>query len=466
MKFLKTADVIAPFNAIKSFGEKAVKAAAKPGDKEDWKTLNSNVDSTLGKVGEKALGPLRMIMDTLNQAMTSDKFMPIIDAMATGFLFIANVIRFVVDGLLWLVGVIQDNWSVIRPILEAIALVYLAAVIVQVYMLAAAWLVANWPILIVIAVIAVLLYVLQQLGVSAADVVGAIAGAFGWLMAFFQNVWIFLQNSWNGMWDGIINGFNVAVNFVQQLMYGLAMGMLNNLYNMTIAVEGFAGGFMKVMADAINWVLGKFNAMVEALSSIPFFKELGINGSIKIDKWEPEVPHDASDTIDKFRKGLEQFKPADEVVLRKTDKIDYVDTSEQYDIYSKKGKAFADSFMDKGRAASDKVKGMLSDAKKLGGSAPTGTSGGFANQNNNLNNVNKVGEVGKINDTVDISSDDLKLMRELAEIQAIQNFVELTPTVQVTTGNINNAGDIDTIINKIGQKLNEEFISTAQGVYT
>ncbi|MNN77091.1 hypothetical protein D3C81_1935240 [compost metagenome] len=58
------------------------------------------------------------------------------------------------------------------------------------------------------------------------------------------------------------------------------------------------------------------------------------------------------------------------------------------------------------------------------------------------------------------------MMRELAEIQAIQNFVELTPTVQVTTGNINNAGGIDTIITKIGQKLNEEFVSTAQGVYT
>ncbi|MFD2881009.1 hypothetical protein ACFTAO_41865 [Paenibacillus rhizoplanae] len=67
---------------------------------------------------------------------------------------------------------------------------------------------------------------------------------------------------------------------------------------------------------------------------------------------------------------------------------------------------------------------------------------------------------------VDISSDDLDMLRELAEIQSIQNFVELTPTVQVTTGNINNSGDIDSIITKIGQKLKEEFVSTAQGVYT
>ncbi|MNI37094.1 hypothetical protein D3C73_911670 [compost metagenome] len=96
--------------------------------------------------------------------------------------------------------------------------------------------------------------------------------------------------------------------------------------------------------------------------------------------------------------------------------------------------------------------------------------GNFSNYNggstSNVNNVNRVNEVGAINDTVDISSDDLKMLRELAEIQAIQNFVELTPTVQVTTGNINNAGDIDTIISEIGKKLNEEFVATAQGVYT
>ncbi|MFD1903824.1 hypothetical protein ACFSQ7_06685 [Paenibacillus rhizoplanae] len=83
---------------------------------------------------------------------------------------------------------------------------------------------------------------------------------------------------------------------------------------------------------------------------------------------------------------------------------------------------------------------------------PGGSTGVLGSQNGSLNNVNKVGEVGKINEKVDISSDDLDMLRELAEIQSIQNFVELTPTVQVTTGNINNSGDIDSIITKIGQK--------------
>lgn len=80
-------------------------------------------------------------------------------------------------------------------------------------------------------------------------------------------------------------------------------------------------------------------------------------------------------------------------------------------------------------------------------------------------NINKVGEVGKIRDTVDISSEDLKMMRELAEMKAIQNFVTLTPTVQVTTGPISKEVDVDTVIARIERALTEQIASSARGVY-
>ncbi|MFD5022736.1 hypothetical protein ACFWMP_27940 [Paenibacillus sp. NPDC058367] len=463
MKFLKTADVVKPFNAVKSLGEKAVKAAAKPEDIAKWNKLNTNIDAVLAKIGEKAMGALRPVMDTLNKALTSGQLLPIIDAMANGFLFIANVIGMVVDGLLWLVGVVQENWSWIKPFLEAIAFVYLAAMIVQVYSLAAAWMVANWPILVVIAVIGALILIFQMLGVSAGDVVGAIAGAFGWLGAVLDNIWIFIQNSAIYAWDYIVNSFHEAVNFMKQLFYDLAMGALDVLYNMTVGAESFAGGFMKVMAKAINWVLGKFNSMIEALSHIPFFDKMGIS-EIKVDMLEPEIPHAASDMIDKYRQGLKTLAPTlNDIPEQKTPKIEYVNLKDSFNSASQTGKNAMNRFMDKGRDATDKVKEKLNPISSIQSLNSTGL---LANQSNNLNTVNRVKELDSINGTVDISSDDLKMLRELAEIQAIQNFVELTPTVQVTTGNINNAGDIDSIINKIGQKLNEEFVSTAQGVYT
>lgn len=81
------------------------------------------------------------------------------------------------------------------------------------------------------------------------------------------------------------------------------------------------------------------------------------------------------------------------------------------------------------------------------------------------NNIDKVGEVGKIKDTVDIASEDLKIMRELAEMKNIQNFVTLTPTVSVTTGDIRNESDADTIVTKIKTMLERDIASSASAVY-
>ncbi|CAH1057645.1 hypothetical protein [Paenibacillus pseudetheri] len=457
MKFLKTADVIKPFNAVKSLGEKAVKKAAKPGDIEDWNTLNKNTDAALGKIGEKAMGALRPVMDTLNKALTSGQLLPIIDAMANGFLFIANVIGMVVDGLLWLVGVVQENWSWIKPFLEAIAFVYLAAMIVQVYSLAAAWMVANWPILVVIAVIGALILIFQMLGVSAGDVVGAIAGAFGWLKVYIQNVIIYWQNVFIIFKDFLQNLFIDPVYAIDKLFYDLAVNFLDLMYQMAVGAENFAGGFMKVVADAINKMLPGVKKLLDFLSNIPGFEGLA---NIKIDYITPEVPRAVSGMIKNLKGQL--VAPTSNKAVKNTEKKEFLEYEDTVNAYTQKGKNFAGKFGDMGRKAKELIENPIG---KINGSK-TSQSGLLANQSNNLNTVNRVKQLDSINGTVDISSDDLKMLRELAEIQAIQNFVELTPTVQVTTGNINNAGDIDSIINKIGQKLNEEFVSTAQGVYT
>ncbi|PPA86523.1 hypothetical protein C4A75_04620 [Brevibacillus laterosporus] len=57
------------------------------------------------------------------------------------------------------------------------------------------------------------------------------------------------------------------------------------------------------------------------------------------------------------------------------------------------------------------------------------------------------------------------MMRELAEMKNIQNFVTLTPTVQVQTGDINKGADIDTVVAEITKVLETEVANSAKGVY-
>lgn len=82
-----------------------------------------------------------------------------------------------------------------------------------------------------------------------------------------------------------------------------------------------------------------------------------------------------------------------------------------------------------------------------------------------IDSIDKVNKVGKIEDSVDISSEDLKLMRELAEMKSIQNFVSYTPTVQVTTGPVSKEVDINEVVARIEQTLEEDLAANAAGVY-
>ncbi|MNP78365.1 hypothetical protein D3C76_1759580 [compost metagenome] len=56
-------------------------------------------------------------------------------------------------------------------------------------------------------------------------------------------------------------------------------------------------------------------------------------------------------------------------------------------------------------------------------------------------------------------------MRELAEMKNIQNFVQMTPSVNVQTGDVRQESDINTIVARIEQVLTEQIVSSAQGVY-
>jgi hypothetical protein len=77
----------------------------------------------------------------------------------------------------------------------------------------------------------------------------------------------------------------------------------------------------------------------------------------------------------------------------------------------------------------------------------------------------RLDEVGRVNDTVEINSEDLKTMRELAELKNIQNFVTLTPSVNVQTGDIRNGMDVSSMVQAITVALQEEIAASAEGVY-
>ena len=82
----------------------------------------------------------------------------------------------------------------------------------------------------------------------------------------------------------------------------------------------------------------------------------------------------------------------------------------------------------------------------------------------NGGDLDSVGSVGKIDSDVNISDEDLKFLRDVAEMRYVQNFVTLTPTVAMDA-QISERVDLDDVVSAIERKLEGEFVAAAEGVY-
>ena len=331
---------------------------------------------------------------------------------------------------------------------------------------AMAWMLANWPITLMILAIGALVGALLYFGVSAEQIVGFVTGVFFALYAYIYNLVALLYNVFASFVEFFANLFIDPIFAVKKLFYDLAMTFGGYLYNMLRSAEEFAGGFMKVIIAGINGALKGFNWLVEKVNLIFGTKYT----TAKL--FDEDNIHAVSDSLKGMMDSYDQ--PVSDKNLFKANRMEYKQPAEQFAKGNASGTGFASNLKnqyEKGRDEFGK-RGQGGQFKPEpygnGFTNSLGSSGGFAAggaNSNSIPNVGKVDKVGQIENSVDISSEDLKMMRELAEMKSIQNFVSLTPTVQVTTGPVNNGADIDTIVARIEQTLDEEIAASAAGVY-
>ena len=78
-----------------------------------------------------------------------------------------------------------------------------------------------------------------------------------------------------------------------------------------------------------------------------------------------------------------------------------------------------------------------------------------------------IGNKAIINDTVDIASEDLRYMRELAEQEAINQFTSklVQPAINVTFGEVKETADVDGIVQRITDGLVESLNNSSDVVH-
>lgn len=375
--------------------------------------MGNKFDAWIGKMYE-ADGPLRemtALMQRMIDWMSSDRGATFFKGMTLALHTLVFMMNLFGTALGFVINTIIDYWPEISAMLLAWGTFYLPLVIAKLWAMippimtaAAGFWAANKPLIIIALAIGLLIFILRQFGVSTEQIIGFVTGLFNMFFAAIQNGIGFVWNNILAFAEFLANIFIDPVYAIQKLFYD----MLKN-------VSTYFGNWANSVIDVLNWLISKINEVTGTT----------IQAIAKQDSsW------------------VEKFKPESNKAV--------VDLS-RYQMQNRDLKAAFKSGSEWGANALAQLTGTSLGSMGLGGK--------------DIANINKVGEVGKIRDTVDISSEDLRIMRELSEMNAIQNFVSLTPTVQITGDNhFSNGYDIDTVISRINQGLEEEIASSARMV--
>ncbi|PNQ78866.1 hypothetical protein [Paenibacillus sp. F4] len=409
--------------------------------------MKNNARSMFADAGGAATKSLLPMIQMLNNAFKQGKFDAFFANLSKGLDWVVQNAIKVFNVLSQVYGFISSNWQNIAPIVKGVAAAFVA------------WNFAMKSVGITLGIIkfatgtstmAIFAQTLATRGLSAAWATlntTMKANVFIAILTVLVAIvtWMYEVYTTNDMvaaamllkWNEVLNFFDQVPIFFTKVGYGIAQAFMDA-----------KASVMQTMQDMINGVVNGVNDMLAALNK---------TGMIEVQYVDQvRIADDSKIAADKFRNetaakiAAKEAAAAAKARKRQDDTMDYI---RKRDMDRRKQNAAANPKADKpfdftkwNAAADAAKKANAGDDKKK--------------------NVGKVDKVGKIEDKVDISSEDLKVMRDIAEMKSIQNFVTLTPTVQVKTGDINNGADVDTIIKKIGDHLEEQFVSTAQGVYT
>lgn len=348
-------------------------------------------------------GPLSKISELvwiIADYLKSEDGIRLLAGIATGLSVVGTVLTWVVKAALTGISWLMDHSYVLIAVLVVLASM---AVIAGIQM-AAAWIAATWPILLVIVAIAAVIGILQLCGVSFSQIVGAICGGIAVVIAAFKNfglaVWEIIANI------GIFLYNLFAVDFPSFVLEGVLMAiqMFSPLLDLISAIGNVLGKDWDITATLSNGVLSK-QAELESKR-----KDFVDTGAFQ-DGW----------VSDAYNGGYELGAGA---IKTLTDGIgDFTG-------------GLAD-FMEGNTALYDSATG-----------AGVNVAGG------NLDSV------GSIKNDVNINDEDIQLLRDMAARDYLLNLQQITPVAHISFGDVRETADVNKIMDVI-EDMVEEQMSTA-----
>ena len=402
---------------------------------------------------DTALIVFQPVLQIISDIANSEAFEAFVKSATEAMATLSNIVLNIFDLVGTVGNFIADNWSVISPIVYGIAaalavyygwqlLCAAASGIMHIAQLALnAVMMANPVMLVVLGIIA-LIAVIFAVCSAIAKMTGVANSGFGVIMGCIFTVGALFKNLGLGV-------ANIALG-IGNAIAAVASNIMTAFHNAICSVQAW-------WYDLLSTVLTVVAGICEALNKLPFveFDYSGITSAA--DDYAAKAAEaagnkeDYTSISDAFNEGMSTF-----------DTFQNGWVSDAFDAGAALGDGIADKISN--FSLSDVLgKTEIPDKDKYtAGFEDAITNAGIGS---NLNDI--ADDTGKMKDSMDITEEDLKYLRDIAEQEAINKFTTAEITIEQTNhNNVSSTMDLDGIVNGLTDAVNEAVDIIVEGVHS
>lgn len=423
-----------------------------------------------------ALMAFQPVLQRMNEIANSEAFQQFVNNAIEGLSMVAGVALEIFDLLVGVAGAVADNWSWLSPIIYGVAAalavyygwqlavnainaitkgIHIAMAVAQMIHAAAtgaltaataAEIAAQnglnaalyacpivWIIVLIIALIALFyaaVAAVNKFAGTSVSATGIICGAFMVALAFIGNIFV-------ALWNLVVDVFVLIYNLVATVA-----NFIGNVFTDPI------GAVCRLFFDLADTVLGILQALASAIDAI-----FGSNLAGSVQGWRDSLGGWVDDT---FGKGDE--------VMAKMNADDMKLGRFEYGAAWDAGYSFGEG-IDESIANFDPS--SLFDTNVPGADDYANLSdygSGIGGIGSGVDDI--AGNTGKIADGMEITEEDLKYLRDIAEQEAVNRFTTAEITIEQTNHNtVSGKMDLDDIVSGLTDAANEAVDRIAEGVH-
>lgn len=423
-----------------------------------------------------ALMAFQPVLQRMNEIANSEAFQEFVNNAIEGLSMVAGIALEIFDLLVGVAGAVADNWSWLSPIIygvaAALAVYYgwllltkgaemaMAAVhgivaVAKGIMAAATMLVTGatwaettaqyglnaamyacpivWIIILIIALIALFyaaVAAVNKFAGTSVSATGIICGAFMAALAFIGNIFV-------ALWNLVVDVFVLIYNLVATVA-----NFIGNVFTDPI------GAVCRLFFDLADTVLGILQALASAIDAI-----FGSNLAGSVQGWRDSLGGWVDDTFGKGEEVMAKMN-ADDMKLGRF----------EYGAAWDAGYSFGEG-IDESIANFDPSSLFNTNVPGADDYANLGNYGsGIGGIGSGVDDI--AGNTGKIADSMDITEEDLKYLRDIAEQEAVNRFTTAEITIEQTNHNtVSGKMDLDGIVSGLTDAANEAVDRIAEGVH-